>query len=109
MMGFVPLGKWDTAHLHQSGKQEEEILYGHQTYNFSTGLWQKSPLLSVREKLIEREEEKNQEKLEEMEIAVSQNSDSGIVSDCNVTTTQQLPSVPMLTQAPGEAFFSDTG
>lgn len=38
MMGFVPLGKWDTAHLHQSGKQEEEILYGHQTYNFSAGL-----------------------------------------------------------------------
>lgn len=51
-MGLVPLGQWDTAYLHQSGKDKEEMAYGHQTYNFSIGLWmpwQKSLFLSVRE------------------------------------------------------------
>lgn len=36
-MGLVPLGQWDTAYLHQSGK-EKEMVYRHQTYNFSIGL-----------------------------------------------------------------------
>lgn len=51
-LGLVPLGQWDTAYPYQSGKQKEEMVYGHQIYNFSIGLWmpwQKSLLLSVRE------------------------------------------------------------
>lgn len=54
-------------------------------------------------------EQKNQDKLEEMEIAVSQNSDSEIVSDCNKLPQSSFLQSTCTLMFLGSLFFSNMG
>lgn len=65
----------------------------------------KSPLLSARAKLIDRKKQKNQEKLEEIEIAASQNCDSEIISDCNKPPHSSFPQSTHTHMSLGSPFF----